>query len=73
MPGPNPNLQPPAVRSAVVSEIKEHEEVTGHTDNGTKANVAGVRYTECFVTWRVVADQIVGVGANKTVKQRPKD
>ena len=49
MPGPNLNLQPPAVRPTIVSEI-EDEEVTGHTNNRTKANVAGVRYTECFAT-----------------------
>jgi len=70
MPGPNLNLQPPAVRPEVVSEVEEDEEVTGRTDNRTKANVAGVGHTECFAIWRVVADQIVGMGVNQTVKQR---
>jgi hypothetical protein len=52
------------------SEIEEGEEVTGCTDNRTKANIAGVGHTECFAIWRVVADQIVGMGVNQTVKQR---
>jgi hypothetical protein len=52
------------------SEIEEGEEVTGCTDNRTKAGVAGVRCIECFATWRVVADRKVGMGANQTVKQR---
>jgi len=70
MPAPNLNLQPPTFRPTIVSEIEEDEEVPGHVDNITKANVAGVGYTECLATWRVVVDQIVGMGVNQSVKQR---